>query len=72
MEILIRKGINKDEKVELLEKYNRLTGLEVPKLNPEIALKIPSYSKSRDVYMAQRQQMVGSAQNVSVITMLLN
>ena len=67
------KGINKDEKVELLEKYNCPAGLEVPKLNPEIALKIPSHSKSRDVYMAQRQQMVGSALNAlgSVITMLI-
>ena len=54
-------GLNKEERESLLEKYVSPPGLEAPKLNPEIALKLPKHSKARDNYMCKRQQMAGAA-----------
>ena len=54
-------GIQKEEREALLEKYSSPAGLEVPKLNPEISLKLPKHSKARDLHMTKRQQLAGSA-----------
>ena len=54
-------GIKKEEKENLLEKYQSPGGLEVPKLNPEILLKLPKHAKSRDTHMSTRQQLAGAA-----------
>lgn len=57
------KGIKKEESDNLLEKYVSPVGLEVPKLNQEISLKLPKHSKARDLHMCKRQQLAGSALN---------
>ena len=54
-------GIKKEDKENLLGKYQSPGGLEVPKLNPEILLKLPKHSKSRDTHMSTRQQLAGAA-----------
>ncbi|XP_046145863.1 uncharacterized protein LOC123989206 [Osmia bicornis bicornis] len=54
-------GLEKEEKEKLMKKYKSPKGLEAPEVNPEIALKLPGHSKSRDTHMRQRQQMAGGA-----------
>ena len=41
-------GLEKEEREQLLEKYGCPTGMEVPKLNPEILMKLEKHSKARD------------------------
>ncbi|OXU19213.1 hypothetical protein TSAR_014910, partial [Trichomalopsis sarcophagae] len=68
-----KNGIEKDQKEVLLEKYVNPEGLNVPKLNPEILRKLPSYSNARDTYMCKRQELAGSALTAigSVMTNLI-
>ncbi|XP_043478204.1 uncharacterized protein LOC122508750 [Leptopilina heterotoma] len=55
------KGQKADDVEKLLEKYQSPTGLEEPKLNPEILLKLAKHSKTRDSHMTKRQRLIGAA-----------
>lgn len=56
-------GLVKEDKEGLLEKYGCPSGIRVPNLNPEIALKLQPHAKTRDSLMSKRQLLAGSALN---------
>lgn len=53
-------SMSKDERENLLTKYLSSSGLDPPKLNPEILVKLPKHSKTRDTFICKRQQSAGS------------
>lgn len=53
--------ISKKEKGNLQEIYKHPPGLEIPKLNPQILLKLPKRSRLKSIYMAKRQQLSGAS-----------
>ncbi|OXU27170.1 hypothetical protein TSAR_005435, partial [Trichomalopsis sarcophagae] len=56
-------GLSREDKDSLLGKYGCPLGIEVPDLNPEIALKLQPHAKTRDSLMCKRQLLAGSALN---------
>ncbi|OXU16451.1 hypothetical protein TSAR_007565 [Trichomalopsis sarcophagae] len=56
-------GLDKQTKDDLLQKYSNASGLTVPVLNPELALKLQSHAKTRDSIMQSRQNIAEAALN---------
>lgn len=72
----ISDGLDKGEQAEITAKYSRIGNcrLEAPKLNPEIVASIYDTAVKRDKYLANAQNIRGSAMAAlgSAITLLLN